>query len=157
VNQPERLTRYVADVIGAPVALREFVGEWLEIPARLQSRLGRGHCGLGQSAVIGGRSFQRQGRAELRVGPIGLLAYLAIASNPGLRRRVARAIRFASGCGIDYDLRPILARAAIPDPRLGTCRLGLSTWISPRRSRDADDLRLARITAAPSGQEDLAA
>lgn len=156
VNQPERLTHYVADVIGAPVVLREFVGEWLDIPVHLQTRLGREHCGLGRSAVVGGRSFQRQGRAELRIGPVGLQTYLAIASDSALRRRVARAVRFASGCSIDFDLRPVLARAAIPDPRIGACRLGLSTWISPRRTRDADDLRLARITAA-SGQGSLAA
>src|SRR5690606_23299429 len=76
VHGPERLTGFAALVLGAPVRLVEFVGEWLVIPRHLQTRVGAAHAALGRGAVAGARVFQRQGRIELRVGPVGLEKYL---------------------------------------------------------------------------------
>lgn len=148
VNGVERLTRYLADLLAAPVALVEFVGHWLEIPAPLQSRLGRAHAGLGTGAVLGARVFERQTRAELRIGPLPLARYEEILANPDLQHEIGRAIRFVAGQECDFNLRLVLARAQIPEPRLGACRLGRTLWISPRRSADADDLCLTRFGAA---------
>ncbi len=147
VQGTERLSRFIADVIGAPVEVIEFVGDWMEIPDALQTRLGAAHAALGTSAVAGRRTFQRMSRAELRVGPVGLDLYLRLLGDPAFRNRVARAVQFAAGQEIDFDLRPVLARAAVPDPTLGQCQLGRTTWISPKRDHDASDLRLSRITA----------
>ena len=143
---PERLTRLLSDLIGAPVRLVEFVGHWLAIPPALQSRLGRAHALLGRGAVAGALSFQRQGRAELRVGPVGLDLYLRLVADPGLRARLRHAIRFAAGEEIAFDLRPVLASAGKPAPRLGEARLGHTLWLPSRRERDGDDLRQAAFT-----------
>lgn len=142
VQGPERLTTFLADLLGVKVALAEFVGHWLEIPAPLQTRLGRVHAALGESAVVGARSFQRQGRAELRLGPLTLQQYRRLLEDDGLRSRLKHAIRFAVGTEIDFDLRLVLAKGDVPDPCLGTCQLGRTTWVSPTRHTDAGDLRL---------------
>lgn len=146
VHGAERLTRLLGDLLGMPVRLAEFVGHWMEIPAPLQTRIGRAHAVLGQSAVAGRRSFQRQDRAELRIGPLTLADYRRLLDDRDLRDRLRHAIRFAMGREIDFDLRLVLARAEVPDPRLGACQLGRTAWVVPRRHRDADDLRLARFT-----------
>ena len=143
VNGVERLTQYLSDLLGAPVSLGEFVGHWLEIPAPLQTRLGRIHAGLGTGAVVGARCFQRQTRAELRVGPLSLPQYQQLLADRALQSDLRRAIRFVAGEDIEFDLRLVLARDAIPDPRLGQCRLGRTTWVSPTGKRDADDLCFA--------------
>ncbi|MGB8814877.1 MAG: type VI secretion system baseplate subunit TssG [Paracoccaceae bacterium] len=143
VQGVERLTGYLTDLLDAPVSLAEFVGHWMEIPRGLQTRLGHSYAGLGTGAVVGARTFQRQTRAELRVGPLGLAQYRRLLDDRALQRELRRAILFVAGQDIEFDLRLVLAREAIPAPRLGQCQLGRTTWVSRPDLTDADDLCLA--------------
>ncbi len=145
VYSVERLTAYLGDVLEAPVGLVEFLGTWTEIPPRLQSRLGRAHAELGRSAVVGGRSFQRQTLVELRVGPLTLARFTEFLADPALTGRLRHAIRHAMGREMEFNLRLVLARDQVPDARLGGCQLGRTTWLSPKRQADADDLRLYHV------------
>jgi type VI secretion system protein ImpH len=147
VYSVERLTAYLSDVLEAPVSLVEFLGTWTQVPPRLQSRLGRQHAQLGRSAVVGSRSFQRQTLVELRVGPLPLARFSEFLGDAALTARLRHAIRHAMGREMEFNLRLILAKEAIPDARLGQCQLGRTTWLSPRRDKDAGDLRLYRIAA----------
>jgi type VI secretion system protein ImpH len=146
VRGPERLAALISDLLGAPVGVVEFIGEWLALPEPLQTRLGRAHAALGRGAVAGGRSFQRQQRIELRIGPLGLAHYRKLIEDPTLRDELRRAILFATGRDIEVDVRLVLAAHAVPEPRLGRCQLARTTWVSPRRARDADDLRQRSFT-----------
>ncbi len=150
VQGVERLTDYLGDVLQAPVALAEFVGVWVDLPARLQSRLGQAHAGLGSSAVIGARSFTRQSRVELRVGPLSLAQFHGFLADGGVMDRLRHAIRHAMGRELEFDLRLVLARDEVPDPTMGTCQLGRTTWLSPPRIADVGDLRLTNITRTES-------
>lgn len=147
VYSVERLTAYLGDVLEAPVTLVEFLGTWTEIPPRLQSRLGKQHAQLGRSAVVGARSFQRQTLVELRVGPLPLSRFAQFLADPALTARLRHAIRHAMGREMEFNLRLVLSREEIPDARLGQCQLGRTTWLSPKRQRDADDLRLYHVAA----------
>lgn len=149
VNSPERLTSYLSDVIGAPVSLEEFIGHWMEIPQAAQSSLGGAYASLGGSAVIGPRSFSRQNKAEIRLGPLSLSQFLAFLDDPARRAALRHAILFAAGHDIAFDVRLVLAAADITPARLGDCRLGTTAWMQPKRGRDADDVVLPRFT----GQE----
>ncbi|MCX7888224.1 MAG: type VI secretion system baseplate subunit TssG [Rhodobacteraceae bacterium] len=157
VNGPERLTRLVADIVGAPVELVEFVGDWMEIPQGLQTRVGTAHARLGAGAVAGRRVFQRQTRAELRIGPVGLDHYLRIIGDGELRRDLREAIRFAAGREIDFDIRPVLSREAVPPPAVGRVQLGRTAWLAGPRQDDAADYRMARVTAGTGEAERRAA
>lgn len=147
VTSVERLTAYLSDVLEAPVSLVEFLGTWTEIPPRLQSRLGRLHAQLGRSAVLGSRSFQRQTLVELRVGPLSLARFAQFLADPELTQRLRHAIRHAMGREMEFNLRLVLDAKDIPDARLGHCQLGRTSWLSPKRQRHADDLRLHRVAA----------
>ncbi|MFN0113209.1 MAG: type VI secretion system baseplate subunit TssG [Paracoccaceae bacterium] len=151
VHGVERLTGYVGELLGAPVDLVEFVGHWMEIPAHLQTRLGRSYASLGKSAAIGARSFQRQTRAELRVGPIDLGTYRRLLADGALAAELRHAVRFACGEDIDFDLRLVLAAGAVPDPVLGKAQLGRTLWVSPARRQDADDYRIRFFTGGAAG------
>ncbi len=148
VQSPERLTRLLADYLGVPVSLREFVGEWLPIPAPLQTQLGRDHARLGQGAVVGARTYQRQMRIALDIGPMDLRLYRRMLQDDGLRAGVAHAILFAIGRELDVDLRLVLARAAVPAPRLGACQLGRTAWLATSSRADAAD-KLCRSVTRP--------
>lgn len=151
VNRSERLTDYLADLLKVPVRLVEFVGHWLEIPAPLQTRLGQAHHGLGRGAMVGARVFQRQDRAELRLGPLTLQRYLTLTADKAVLGTLRRAIRFVAGADITYDLRLVLARAEVPEPRLGQCALGRTTWLGGPPRQDADDFALRGFSAKAEG------
>ncbi|HUF55229.1 MAG TPA: type VI secretion system baseplate subunit TssG [Thermohalobaculum sp.] len=140
VSGPDRLVRFVAAVVGARVELVEFVGEWIDLPRRLQSRLGAAGATLGAGAVAGARIFQRAGRIELRIGPLGRAAYDALLPGRPALRRLVDAIRFAIGEALVVDLRLVLARAEVPRARCDSAALGRDAWLPGRREEDAGDM-----------------
>jgi len=146
VQGVERLAAYLADVVQAPVKLVEFVGSWISVPPRLQTRLGAAHALLGQSAVAGARSYSRQSRVELQIGPLSLPDYRRFLDSPAVSDSLRHAIRHAVGHELEVDVALVLARDAIPDARLGAAQLGRTGWLAPRREADAMDLRLSDIT-----------
>lgn len=146
VDGPERLTLFVAEVFKVPVQLKEFVASWLEVPAALQTRLGQASASLGRSATIGPRSFSRQNRVELRIGPLDLETYKTFL--PGSKRLpvLKRAVRDLIGELLDVDLRLVLARSEVPPARIGAAQLGRTAWLAPPAERgDAEDMRLRTI------------
>lgn len=147
-RSPERLTAYLSDVVGAPVTLREFVGHWDNIPERLQSRIGGQYATLGETAVVGARSFSRQLRAELRIGPLSRAHFLRFIDDPATRDALRHAILFAGGQEITYDVRLVLDRVEVPRARLGQARLGTTAWVNHDRRHDADDVVLILDRAA---------
>ncbi|TIS56955.1 MAG: type VI secretion system baseplate subunit TssG [Mesorhizobium sp.] len=146
VDGPERLTLFLATAFKVPVEIKEFVAAWIAIPAALQSRVGRAYAALGRGATIGPRVFSRQSRIELRVGPLSLDDFKSFL--PGERRLAVfkKAVRDMIGEALDVDLRIVLARDAVPPPKIGTVQLGRTSWLArPAERGDADDLRLRTI------------
>lgn len=146
VNGPERLTLFIAEAFKVPVQLKEFVAAWMTIPKALQTQLGKDHRSLGRSATIGPRSFSRQSRIELRIGPLGYDQYKTFL--PGGERLgvLKRAVRDLVGELLDVDLRIVLARDAVPPARIGTAQLARTAWLAPPEERgDAEDMRLRTI------------
>ncbi len=156
-HSPERLTSYLESVIGVPVRLEEFVGAWIEIPDHLQTRLGGQFAGLGTEAVAGGRVFDRQSRAELRVGPLTQAEFIAFLDDPERWDRLRHAVIFASGKDLEFSLRLVLAAGEAPAAKLGEARLGRTSWLAPDPDREYDDLCFANIAAAPTADEGKAA
>ncbi|WP_372835316.1 type VI secretion system baseplate subunit TssG [Puniceibacterium confluentis] len=149
-RSPERLCAFLESVLAVPVALAEYVGVWIELPQHLQSRLGLQHAGLGTGAVVGGRVFDRQAHAELRLGPLTLAQFNAFLDDSAARDRLRQALVFAAGKDIAFGLRLVLAAAEVPQARLGHCQLGRTTWLNPDPDRDADDLRFSNVTEPPA-------
>jgi type VI secretion system protein ImpH len=150
IDGPERLTLFLADAFKVPVQLKEFVAAWMTVPAALQSRLGKEHAGLGRSATIGPRSFSRQSRIELRLGPLGYEDFKAFLPGGGRLKALKRAIHDLVGELFDVDLRIVLAREAVPPARIGTVQLGRTAWLArPSERGDAEDMRLRTIVGWP--------
>jgi type VI secretion system protein ImpH len=146
VDGAERLTLFLATAFKVPVRIKEFVAAWITIPAHLQSRVGKAYASLGKGSTIGPRVFSRQSRIELRVGPLSLDDFKSFL--PGERRLTLfkKAVRDMIGEALDVDLRIVLARDAVPPPKIGTIQLGRTSWLSrPAENGDADDLRLRTI------------
>lgn len=146
VDAPEKLTQLLSELFGVPAQLNEFVATWIEIPKALQSRVGRAYATLGKGATIGPRVFSRQGRIEIRLGPMGIDAYKSFLRDGNRLPALKRAVRDLIGEQFDVDLRVVLATDDVPDPRMGMVQLGRTTWLARARERgDADDMRLRTI------------
>ncbi|TIR30642.1 MAG: type VI secretion system baseplate subunit TssG [Mesorhizobium sp.] len=146
VDGPERLTLFLAEAFKVPVQIKEFVAAWMTIPATLQTRLAQAYAVLGRGATIGPRVFSRQSRIELRVGPLGYEEFKAFLPGGQRLKMFKQAVRDMVGESLDVDLRIVLAREAVPQPRIGAVQLGRTTWLArPAERGDADDMRLRTI------------
>lgn len=142
---PDRLEGFLRSVLGVPVTVVEFVGVWIDIPEPLQTRVGTRHSRLGTGAVVGARQFDRQARAEIRLGPLSRAEFDRFADDPQARDRLRHALVFAQGHDVEFDLRLVLAAGEVPRAQVGSCRIGRTTWIDPAQDRDADELCFHRI------------
>ena len=156
VRAPERLEVFLSEVIGAPVRVEEFVGHWMDVRPSLQTRLGQAYHGLGRTAVIGTRSFQRADCVELRIGPVGLADFESFMLGSEKTEVLREAILFAAGQDVTFDLRIILERSEIPAARLGEAQLSLSSWLAPTRAAHAEDACRRGIVGAPEMAKEAA-
>lgn len=146
IDGPERLTLFIAEAFKVPVQLKEFVASWITVPKALQTGLGKAHAALGRSATIGPRTFSRQSRAELRIGPLGFEDFKAFLPGGERLKALKRAVRDMVGDLLDVDLRVVLARDEVQPARIGTSQLGRTAWLAPPDERgDAEDMRLRTI------------
>ncbi|WP_256750106.1 type VI secretion system baseplate subunit TssG [Mesorhizobium sp. Mes31] len=146
VDGPERLTLFLAEAFKVPVQIKEFIAAWMTIPSGLQTRLAKAYAGLGRGATIGPRVFNRQSRIELRVGPLGYEDFKAFLPGGPRLKLFKQAVRDMVGESLDVDLRIVLARDAVPPPRIGAVQLGRTAWLArPAERGDADDMRLRTI------------
>jgi type VI secretion system protein ImpH len=146
VDGPERLTLFLAEAFKVPVQIKEFIAAWITIPTGLQTRLAKAYAGLGRGATIGPRVFNRQSRIELRVGPLGYEDFREFLPGGQRLKLFKQAVRDMVGESLDVDLRIVLAREAVPPPRIGAVQLGRTAWLArPIERGDADDLRLRTI------------
>ena len=100
------------------------------LPERLRTRLGQASARLGVDAVVGIASFQRQHRCRLRLGPVDLMAYVALLPGGERLERLSALMRLLLGDPIEWDLALILDADEVPPLRLdGTRRLGWTTWL----------------------------
>jgi len=157
VKNPERLTSFLETVVGVPVTLDEFIGVWVRLPDHLQTRLGAAHCGLGTGAVAGGRVFDRQSHAELRLGPLTFAQFTTFLDDPAAWARLRHAVIFASGKELVFRLRLVLAAGQAPGARLGEARLGKTAWLSPDPGVEADDYYVRNLVAEAARPERRAA
>ncbi len=144
VDGPERLTLFVAEAFKVPVQLKEFVATWMTMPKALQSQLGKEHATLGRSATIGPRTFSRQSRVELRIGPLGFEDFTTFPprrqtaghDETGCARPCRRFARCRSEDRADSE-------TPCRGPRSDKHRLGRTAWLArPPERGDAEDMRL---------------
>ncbi|MBF8778183.1 type VI secretion system baseplate subunit TssG [Pseudomonas fulva] len=145
---PDGLCSILADYFGVPVALEEYVGQWLELPER--SQLGVRANRLGVDLCLGRHVWDRQHKFRLCLGPLSLDQYHALLPGNAAFAELAAWVAECQGHELDWELNLILANDQVPALRLDAGRrLGFDTWLG-RPAHDAKDLKLARYYAEPS-------
>jgi type VI secretion system protein ImpH len=138
------LAAIVSGLSGLPAEVEELVGDWLEIPVPLRTRLGGETVGggLGRGATLGARVYEVQHKFRIRLGPMGIDDYHGLLPGMPSRARTVAAVRNYVGDEFAWDLQLVLRHAEVPRLSLGGAgRLGWTSWLGTRSSpADADDL-----------------
>lgn len=114
------LTRYLDE----PVRVEDFVGAWYVLPAELFSRLGSANASLGADTILGGRSWQRNLRVSLHVGPLCIERYLAFLSGGEVARDLRALLAEVAGDAFEFEVVPLLHGDDVTALQLGNQRLG---------------------------------
>jgi type VI secretion system protein ImpH len=142
------LSAVLADYFQAPVEVRQFHGQWLQLEPPDQSQLGceLGHCQLGEDMVIGERIWDVEGHIRIRLGPldydhfIEFLPHRAPVSASKAFFLLSHLTRLFIGPTLDFDVQLLLEAESVPDCILGDkagpgCRLGWNTWLRANESK----------------------
>lgn len=142
----EGLQAVLTDYFDVPVTIKEFVGEWVELPQKHICRLGldRANGLLGESAVLGTMVYSCQHKFRIHLGPLSIKAYQRFLPSGDRMGRLVPLVRNYIGDELAWDVRLILKQEEVPPTRLdGSFRLGWTTWIGQRATdTDTSDLVL---------------
>lgn len=142
---PDGLKAILSDYFGLPVAIEEYIAQWLELPDR--SRLGVNGHQLGIDLCLGCHVWDRQHAFRIRLGPLTLDEYMGMLPDGVPFRHLTAWVAEYLGYELDWDLNLVLQQSEIPTWRLnGQFRLGFNTWLGTPKT-DADDLILSRPPA----------
>jgi len=143
------LESILTDYFALPVEVRQFVGEWMDVPRELCCRVGRdpASASLGRTAALGAMSFQCQHKFEIAIGPLALTSFGDFL--PGSRglAELAALVRLYTNDEWSWQLRLLLRDVEVPGIRLGSSgRMGWTTWLGGR-GQMADDVVIQEPTS----------
>lgn len=139
----EGLAAVLQSFFSVPVKIIEYIGEWLEIPEESRCYLGLNLEGgkLGEDAVIGGKSWQRQYKFRVIIGPMKLEEYEGLLPGKKKLKLVSTIIKNYLGFELNWDVNLIIKKQEIPKTSLGSYgQLGWSSWLHNQPPKhDSDD------------------
>ncbi len=122
-----------------PVALEEFIGEWLYLPENQVTALNgfRNAGRLGVGAALGGRVWTSDTKFRVAFGPLSLCDYESLLPDGVSMPRLLSAVRAYCGDELEWDVALVLKRSHVPPTRLGQYgKMGWTTWLSPEKQGD---------------------
>lgn len=126
-----------------PIELEQFVGHWMRLPSDAQTRIGMQDNGsrMGISTVLGSKVWDCQHKFRLVIGPLDYADYQRLLPGGASMRRLMAWVRNYAGSVLDWDVRLILKKQAVPPLKLGQHQLGWSTYVASKpAARDTDQL-----------------
>lgn len=145
------LRAILEDFFGVPVAINEFIGQWVDLPADCRCRVGRSRASgeLGRSVVVGSKVWDCQMKFRVRLGPMRLADFERFLPGTRSLRRLRDWVKLYTADELEWDAQLVLLKEQVPALALGRAgRLGWTTWIGAQpHARDADDVILAPTVA----------
>jgi len=148
VKNAEGLRALLEEYFEIPARVDEFVGSWLDMPERYWCRLGESRDSgmLGVNAVAGARTWDRQSRIRLVLGPMDFDDYERMLPGGSGQKRLEAWVRNYIGFELGFDVQLVLKESEVPKSKLGKGgKLGWTTWTAAGAlGRDAADLVIRR-------------
>jgi type VI secretion system protein ImpH len=136
----EGLAQVLGDYFKVPIAVEQFVGNWMRMPDDSCCRLRSGTQAqvLGTSTVLGTKVWNCQHKFRIVVGPLELDDYQRMLPGGPSFERLRAWVRNYAGLAYDWDINLQLKRQAVPPLALGQARMGWTSWLHSRApSQDA--------------------
>jgi type VI secretion system protein ImpH len=149
-----------------PVEVRQYAGAWLDIPAKLRTRLASQR--LGMDSTLGGSTWQCQHKFEIVLGPLAHTQFSSFLPGAAGLAELDALVRLYTNDEWSWQLRLLLKDVEIPGLRLGGStaeesagappegnQLGWTSWLGARRPAAQDvviqDTRAAAAAASHTG------
>jgi len=143
-RHPEGLRALLSDFFKIPVAIIEFVGQWLLLPEPYRCRLGETPetgC-LGSTAVVGANVWDCQQKFRIQLGPMSFQDYVRMLPDGDSYSRLCDWLKYYIGFSLSCDIQLILKAEEVPQSHLGKQgSLGWTTWLTSQPvTHNAEDL-----------------
>ncbi|HEY3595075.1 MAG TPA: type VI secretion system baseplate subunit TssG [Polyangiaceae bacterium] len=128
VRNPEAVESIVSDYFDLPARVEEFIGEWVKLPDASRWRLGHGRqvSTLGESTIIGARTWRRDHKFRVVLGPLSRPQLEDMLPGADGMKRLRSVVRACVGDELDWDVRLVRAPDATDEIRLRQC--GRLAW-----------------------------
>ena len=165
-RHPEGLAKVLSQFFSVPVRIEPYIAHWMAIDAADRSRLGHARnrperaasapAALGTAATAGHKLRDRQYKFRIALGPLTFAQYRNFLPGGAAWLQLRDWVRQYSGLDLLWDVQLCLARAEMPEPRLGRrVPLGVAAWLGRSAARgdvrsdatDRADLRLRPDTS----------
>jgi type VI secretion system protein ImpH len=134
------LERVLTSYFGVPARVRQFVGRWRRLEADDVTRIGFSGQSriLGESAVLGERVWDQQGKIALVVGPLDFSRYRDFLPTGTGLRPLRDLARLYLGPETEFDVQLVVRARQVPAVTLSSTdppQLGWTTWLASSRPR----------------------
>jgi type VI secretion system protein ImpH len=140
----EGLSAMVGDFFDLPARVEPFVADWIDLPMDHRWRLGAdtGVGRLGMSAICGARTWTRQQKFRLVLGPLDRAKYQSMLPGGRALTKLVALVRNYAGDELRWDVRLILQERVEHPMRLGQSNLSWTAWLGRASGARREDLIL---------------
>ncbi|CAH0354590.1 type VI secretion system baseplate subunit TssG [Aquabacterium sp. CECT 9606] len=144
-----QLQQLLQGYLDVPVALEQFVGRWYTLPEAGRQYLGRpGHGGLGQSAMLGERVWQRDLRMRIVLGSLDHVRFRRFLPGAPGALALRELLTLLNGVSLEFEVNLRLRQDDVRGSALDSKRtlteacLGWDTFLQTRpANEDRADVR----------------
>lgn len=148
VRSVQSLRQILEEYFGVKVAIEQFTGCWVKLPASQRTSLREGRslseC-LGSGTVVGDEVWDQQSTMTVRLGPMPLEQYREFLPGAKGQKQLESWLAFYSRREFEFVVQLVLDREDVPETTLlhnepGGARLGYESWLKVKPFwRDPDE------------------
>ncbi len=160
----EGMQAMLEELFRVPMAVEQYVGEWMQLPAesRLMLGLSPETGALAVTATLGARVWGGQHKFRIQGGPLNREDFRRFLPGGSSLDKLCATVRNYVGDELDWEFRLLLRGSEVGQTQLGKAgRLGWTSWIGEKPDaaivddvvlRPLDWMRLAERNRTDSGQ-----
>lgn len=134
--------RVLSDFFGVPCQVRQFVGQWFDVPEESLTQLGTANAQLGADAFCGERLWERATKLDIVIGPVRKRRFEEFLPRGPAQRKLRELVSLTLGLSYQFEVRLVLDKRDAVPVQLGGAEspLGWSGWLLTRDAQnDAHD------------------
>jgi len=145
----EGLQSILHDYLSLPVAIQEFVAEWVNLPDEYRCCLGKSPSNgtMGSTLIVGSRFVECQHKFRIELGPMGVSDFETMLPGRDCLNHLVAWVKNYLGDELSWELKLVLDRAEVPKTCLGKSgRMGWTIWLGAKKfDKDVDDVVLRNL------------